>query len=84
MSGLDNQRLGNGRTIISDQRGVFIDEVQRVERRVAAIERRQSEDALSPLLPPSTYDRLSPEVDSRLRALNDVLSKFLRLQVLGP
>jgi hypothetical protein len=37
-----------------------------------------------PLLPPATYDRLSPEVDSRLRALNDVLSKFLRLQVLGP
>jgi hypothetical protein len=35
------------------------------------------------LLPPSTYDRLSPEVNSHLRALNDLLAKFLRLQVLG-
>ena len=36
------------------------------------------------LLPPATYDRLSPDVNSRLRDLNDVLSRFLRLQVLRP
>ena len=36
------------------------------------------------LLPPDTYDRLSPHVNSRLRDLNDVLSRFLRLQVLRP
>ncbi len=36
------------------------------------------------LLPPDTYDRLSPDVNSRLRDLNDVLSRFLRLQVLRP
>jgi len=36
------------------------------------------------LLPPSAYDRLSPEVNSRLRALNDVLSKFWKAQVLRP
>jgi len=36
------------------------------------------------LLPPATYDRLSPDVNSRLRDLNDILSRFLRLQVLRP
>jgi hypothetical protein len=36
------------------------------------------------LLPPSTYDRLSPEVNSHLRALNDLLARFLRLQALEP
>jgi hypothetical protein len=36
------------------------------------------------LLPPSSYDRISPEVNSRLRALNDVLSKFFRWQGLRP
>jgi hypothetical protein len=36
------------------------------------------------LLPPSTYDRVSPDVNSRLRELNDILSKFLRWQVLRP
>jgi hypothetical protein len=36
------------------------------------------------LLPPATYDRLSPAVNSRLRDLNDVLSRFLKLQVLRP
>jgi hypothetical protein len=36
------------------------------------------------LLPPSSYDRLSPEVNSRLRELNDVLSKILRAQALRP
>ena len=28
------------------------------------------------MMPPSAYDRLSTEVNSRLRALNDVLSRF--------
>jgi hypothetical protein len=36
------------------------------------------------LLPPSAYDRLSPEVNSRLWALNDVLAKILKTQVLRP
>ncbi len=36
------------------------------------------------LLPPSTYDRVSPDVNSRLRALNDILSKLLRWRVLQP
>jgi|ERR1035438_251388 hypothetical protein len=36
------------------------------------------------LLPSSTYGRMTPEVNSRLRALNDVLSKILRAQVLRP
>jgi len=36
------------------------------------------------LLHPDTYDRLSPDVNSRLRDLNDVLSRFLRLQVFRP
>jgi hypothetical protein len=36
------------------------------------------------MLPPSTYDRLSTDVNSRLRALNDVLSRFLKAQAFRP
>jgi hypothetical protein len=36
------------------------------------------------LLLPSAYDRLSPEVNSHLRALNNLLARFLRLQALEP
>lgn len=36
------------------------------------------------MLPPSTYERLSTDVNSRLRALNDVLSRFLRAQAFRP
>jgi hypothetical protein len=36
------------------------------------------------MLPPSTYDQLSTDVNSRLRGLNDVLSRFLRAQVFRP
>ncbi len=36
------------------------------------------------MLPPSTYDRLSTDVNSRLRALNDVLSRFLKAQASRP
>jgi hypothetical protein len=35
------------------------------------------------LLPYSTYDRVSPEVNAGLRRLNGVLSKFWRLEVFG-
>jgi hypothetical protein len=35
------------------------------------------------LLPPSTYDRVSPEVNAGLRSLNEVLSKLWRLEALG-
>jgi hypothetical protein len=42
-----------------------------LRHRVTAIDRQV-------LRPPSDYDRISPEVNSRLRELNDVLSKFLR------
>jgi hypothetical protein len=36
------------------------------------------------LLPPSTYDRISPEVNAGLRRLNEVLSRLWRLEALGP
>jgi hypothetical protein len=36
------------------------------------------------LLPASAYQRLSPEINSRLRSLNDELSKFWRLEMLQP
>jgi hypothetical protein len=36
------------------------------------------------LLPPSTYDRMSPEVNAGLRRLNEVLSRLWRLEALGP
>jgi hypothetical protein len=36
------------------------------------------------MLPPSTYDRLSTDVNSQLRALNDALSRFLRAQAFRP
>jgi hypothetical protein len=36
------------------------------------------------LLPPSTYDRISPEVNAGLRRLNEVLSKLWRLEALRP
>jgi hypothetical protein len=35
------------------------------------------------LLPPSTYDRVSPEVNAGLRRANDVLSRLWRLEALG-
>jgi hypothetical protein len=35
------------------------------------------------LLPPSTYDRISPEVNAGLRRLNEILSKLWRLEALG-
>jgi hypothetical protein len=35
------------------------------------------------LLPPSTYDRISPEVNAGLRRLNDILSRLWRLEALG-
>jgi len=41
-------------------------------------------EAKPTLLPPSTYERLSPQVNARLRALNDLLSKLWRLEVLRP
>jgi hypothetical protein len=41
-------------------------------------------EARPTLLPPSTYDRLSPQVNARLRALNDLLSRLWRLEVLRP
>ena len=50
----------------------------------AALRHPVAADDKPALFTPSTYERMSPEVNSRLRALNDVLSKFLRLQVLRP
>jgi hypothetical protein len=49
-----------------------------------ALRHRVQADDKPALSPPSTYDRLSPDVDARLRALNDALSRFLRAQVLRP
>jgi hypothetical protein len=51
---------------------------------VVALRHPVRDDNKPSLLPPSTYDRVSPDVNSRLRALNDILSKFLRWQVLRP
>jgi hypothetical protein len=49
-----------------------------------ALRHRVRVDDKPSLLPPSAYDRLSPDVNARLRALNDALSRFLRAQVLRP
>jgi hypothetical protein len=49
-----------------------------------ALRHRVRVDDKPPLLPPSAYDRLSPDVNARLRTLNDALSRFLRAQVLRP
>ncbi len=49
-----------------------------------ALRHRVRMETKPPLLPPSTYGQISPELNSRLRALNELLSKFLRWQVLRP
>jgi hypothetical protein len=49
-----------------------------------ALRHRVRADDKPALLPRSTYDRLSPDVNARLRALNDALSRILRAQVLRP